>query len=188
MTPSSVAAALLRAAASAAGRSLPDATVEAAAVQASRDAGVTLTGALDDQAACVRGGCHVTDNRSGQILQSLSAPPLHVAIWVPEAAIPKALLRNVDVSAARDGATEALRLARAGRIAEAMTANGRAYLATYRDAGFPVDGRPVEVALRQGARGAGLSGTGPAVAALFDRPIPLPSVPGGAWTWTKVAP
>ena len=82
----------------------------------------------------------------------------------------------------------ALALAQAGRVAEAMTANGRAYHAAYAAAGLAVDDLPVRVALSRGALGAGLSGTGPAVAALFDRRVALPPVAGGTWRWTRTVP
>lgn len=187
-TSSSAAGALMRAAGDAANQPLADDVVVALAVQASRDAGVTLTGAFDDQVATVRGGCHLTDNRIGKVLHSLPTPRAHVAVWVPEQAIPKSRVRDVDVSGVRAAATQAVRLVQDGRLAEAMTVNGRAYLAAYAAAGLPVDGTPAEVALAQGALGAGLSGTGPAVAALFAARTELPAVPGGQWTWTKVAP
>lgn len=184
-TSSSVAAALVRAAAGSDGRVLGDPEVEALAVAASRRAGVTLTGAFDDQVATVRGGCHVTDNARLLVLATLDVGPWAVAIWVPEAAIPKSRLRGLDVSAAAEGARSAAGLAREGDIPAAMTANGRAYHAVYAAAGLPVDDRPAKVALGHGALGAGLSGTGPAVAALFERAIDLPAVPGGTWRWTK---
>lgn len=187
-TSSSVAAALVRAVGSASGRTLDDADVEARSVAAARRAGVTLTGAFDDQCATVRGGCHVTDNAAQRVLASPKASPWRVAIWVPQAAVPKERVRAVDVSAAAAGARQAERLARDGRLPEAMTANGRAFHAAYTAAGLPVDDRPTQVALQHGALGAGLSGTGPAVAALFDRQVALPAVPGGAWRWTEAVP
>ncbi len=187
-TSSSVAAALVRAAADAAGRRLPDLEVAQRAVAASRQAGVTLTGAFDDQAATVLGGCHLTDNARQAVLLSPPAQPWAVAVWVPQASIPKERLRDVDVASAKAGAAQAARLAQAGRLAEAMTANGRAFHAVYAAAGLPVDERPAEVALAHGALGAGLSGTGPAVAALFTSAVDLPAVPGGEWRWTEAVP
>lgn len=187
-TSSSVGAALVRAVAAAADHRLGHDDVERRAVAAARLAGVTLTGAYDDQVAVVRGGCHVTDNAALRILASPPAKAWSVAIWIPEASIPKDRVRGVDVSNAAAGAREAERLARAGRLPEAMTANGRAFHAVYAAAGLPVDGRPAQVALQHGALGAGLSGTGPAVAALFDGPVELPPVAGGTWRWTEAVP
>ena len=184
-TSSSVGAALVRAAAASAGHDLPDADVEARAVAAARLAGVTLTGAYDDQCATVRGGCHGTDTAAQRILTSPAVHAWHVAVWVPDAEIPKASLRGLDVSAAAPGAREAIDLAREGRLAEALTRNGRSFHAVYAAAGLPVDDEATRVALALGALGAGLSGTGPAVAALFDQLVVLPEVPGGTWRWTE---
>jgi shikimate kinase len=187
-TSSSVAAALVRAGAQAAGRDLGPAGTENLSVAACRDAGITLTGALDDQAAVVRGGCHLTDNHAGRILESVPVPSWHVAVWVPDAAVPKARVAGLDTRPLAEGAWQAEALARAGRLAEAMTANGRLFSRFYAAHGLIVDDRPVQAALAAGAAGAGLSGTGPAVAALFDHPSPLPAVPGGAWRWHRGVP
>lgn len=188
-TSSSVAAALVRAALAAQTQSrLEVAEVERLAVAASRRANVTITGALDDQAAVVRGGCHLVDNRLGRQLASLETAPWQVALWVPEARIAKAQVAGLDVSHLRDAVGSAVDLARAGRIPEAMTANGRAYHDAYAAAGLPVDDLPTKVAQSKGALGAGLSGTGPAVAALFARRVELPPVRGGTWRWTRTVP
>lgn len=187
-TSSSAAAAMVQAAAQAANVVLPEADVERWSVQASRDAGVTLTGAYDDQVAVVRGGCHVTDNARQRIVRTVSVPPWQVALWIPQAAVAKSTLRGLDLTAAQSGAQAAVDLALAGDVAGAMTRNSQAYVPVYRAAGFPVDERPIDVALRAGALGAGLSGTGPAVAALFAKPVALAAVPGGTWHWTEAVP
>lgn len=184
-TSSSAAAAMLRAAHAARGGALDDRKLLRAAVAASRAAGVTLTGALDDQAAVTLGGCHLTDNRRDAVLQTLPAEPWHVAVWVPDQPLPKALLHGLDAGAAAKEARAAEHLASHGRIPEAMTRNGAAFTRLYVAAGLPVDGRAAQVALANGALGAGLSGTGPAVAALFDERRDLPAVTGGQWLWTR---
>ncbi|MFA5944841.1 MAG: shikimate kinase [Candidatus Thermoplasmatota archaeon] len=187
-TSSSVAAALVRAVLGADGTPADDATVESLAVASCRRAKVTLTGALDDQMAVVRGGCHIVDTSKGVRLASVAAPPWQVALWVPNAAIAKTDAGRVDVTDLRRPVESAVSLAGAGRVAEAMTANGNAFHACYAAAGLPVDDRPVHAALKLGALGAGLSGTGPAVAALFDRRVNLPPVAGGVWRWTRTVP
>lgn len=183
---SSVAAALVQAASRAAGEALSVDQAMDEAIAASLEAKVTLTGAFDDQVAVVRGGCHITDNRARQVLAALEPPARHVALWVPTASIPKARLRGIDATPVRREAEAAAALARRGDVGQAMTTNGAAFHRLYRAAGLPVDDRPTHVALHQGALGAGLSGTGPAVAALFDKPTPLPEVDGGTWHWTQV--
>lgn len=184
-TSSSVAAALVRAAAGSVDVTLEAAEVERRAVAASRRAAVTLTGAYDDQVATVRGGCHLTNNATGQILATSPVQPWHVAIWVPDTAIDKAALRRLPVAAAQAGARDAEGLLRAGDVPAAMTRNGATFHALYAAAGLPVTTKPVETALAAGAHGAGLSGTGPAVAALFDAVTALPPVQGGSWHWTR---
>lgn len=186
-TSSSVAASLVRAAFAAAGNDEDWSVCASEAVAASRDAGVTLTGAFDDQVATLRGGCHVTDNAAQRVLRSIQVPPWHVAIWVPEASIPKAAVAGIDASPLR----EPCRALAAGLTLETLpatlTENGRLFHRLYAAQGLPVDDRPATVALDAGALGAGLSGTGPAVAALFERRAELTVVPGGTWAWTRVA-
>lgn len=187
-TSSSVAAAALRAGRAALALSDDDAWVIQQAVAASRDAGVTLTGALDDQVATVIGGCHLTDNNEGRVLHSAPTRAWDVAIWVPEASIAKAEVARLATKTIYRDIEEASEMARAGDLPGAMTANGTAYTRLYEAAGLPVTAEPAQVALRAGAEGAGLSGTGPAVAALF-RPglgrVDLRPVRGGQWTWTR---
>lgn len=187
-TSSSVAAALVRAGLSAEGKPAPYAEVERVAVAACRRAGVTLTGAYDDQVAVVRGGCHLTDNRQQAILASPEVRPWQVALWVPDHAIPKPTIAAVDPSSAREPAAAAADLVREGRLPEAMTANGQAFHSLYAAAGLAVDDLPTRIALANGALGAGLSGTGPGVAALFERRRELPAIVGGAWRWTRTVP
>lgn len=182
---SSVAAALARAAAGSVDRALGDPEVERVAVAASRRAGVTLTGAFDDQVAVVRGGCHLTDNGRMEVLATLDVEPWAVAMWVPDASIAKPPLKGLDAAPAAAGARKAAELVKSGDLAGAMTENGRAFHRLYAAAGLPVSQAPVEAALKAGALGAGLSGTGPAVAALFGTQVDLPPVAGGAWRWTK---
>lgn len=190
-TSSSAAAALVQAAYADAGASVRAAELVTHAVAVSRRAGVTLTGALDDQTACVSGGCQLTDNRTGTHLATIPLPPLHVAVWVPDASIPKARVAALDTASTADEVRGlAARVAGGGveAVAHALTANGRAFHRLYAAAGLPVDDAPTRVALAAGALGAGLSGTGPAVAALFAAPAVLPPVPGGRWQWTRTVP
>ncbi|HET6398167.1 MAG TPA: shikimate kinase [Candidatus Thermoplasmatota archaeon] len=187
-TSSAAAAALARAALAAEGRApLADEELERACVDASLQAGVTLTGAFDDQVACVRGGCHLADNRARRTLARLRVPDWHVAVWVPAHGIPKRDVRGIDASAVRKECEDAEASARRGDVAAALTANGAAFVRLYAAHGLPVTARPAEVALAHGADGAGLSGTGPAVAALFTSPVRLPEVAGGTWVWSRVA-
>ncbi len=185
-TSSGAAAALLRAAAADADVELSSIELEVLSVQASRDAGVTLTGAFDDQVATVRGGCHRTDNAAMLVLQSFEVKPWHVAIWVPVARIEKSSIKDLDATVLRTEIEEAERMLIDGDIPGAMTRNGEAFTQFYMDHGLPVSHEPARVALEHGALGAGLSGTGPAVAALFLSKTKLPEIEGGTWVWTRV--
>jgi shikimate kinase len=187
-TSSSVAASILRAAARASDKDLPNPRLVALCIQACRKAGVTLTGALDDQMAAIHGGCHLTNNSADKVLQRLPVPAVHVAIWVPRAGIAKEALRNLNVKSIEGEVRAAAKLAEAGELGQAMTVNGAAYTHLYSQAGLPVSHEPTAVALAAGALGAGLSGTGPAVAALFSHRVPLASVAGGTWHWSEAAP
>lgn len=186
-TSSSAAASLLRAAHRAKGDDLAGLGLVHASVAVARRAGVTLTGAFDDQCAVVLGGCRITDNRRDAIVQELAPERWHVAVWVPDAAIDKRGLVGIDLSSIQAEAKQAEALARQGQIGPALTRNGAAFARLYANQGLPVSTEPADVALEAGALGAGLSGTGPAVAALFESPRRLEPVAGGHWMWTRVA-
>lgn len=183
-TSSAAAAAMIRAATTHA--PLRNDAIALLAVQANRHAGTTLTGAFDDQIATVRGGCHLTDNAARQVLLTIPTEAWDVAIWVPDASIAKARVKDIDTAPIRADIEEAEARLREGDVTGAMTQNGAAFTRLYAAAGLPVDDRPAQVALEAGALGAGLSGTGPAVAALFEKPTELPPVEGGRWAWSRV--
>jgi len=182
-TSSATAAALLRAAGH------PEDGLCEAAVLVCRAAGVTITGALDDQMATIFGGVQVTDNRRDLPLASWS-PRHHVAVWVPTAQISKADVAKIDNKSIRKAAESlGARLLRDQHaLPQVLTQAGKLYYRLYAEAGLPVTDAPVRLALDHGAEGAGISGTGPAVAALFSRRVDLPEVPGGTWHWTEVQP
>lgn len=185
-TSSSAAAALITAAMQDMGLDVDPRQVCRHAVQASVAAGVTLTGAYDDQVAVVLGGCHVTDNADGRILASIPVEPWHVAIWIPEYSLPKEHITGVDTSPIREDIEKAESMLWRGDLPGALTANGAAFSRLYAGAGLPIKDEPCDVAMKAGAVAAGLSGTGPAVAALFEQPTQLPAVKRGEWVWTRV--
>lgn len=187
-TSSSAAAALVRAAARAHGTRIGDEDVETIALAAGIDAGVTLTGAYDDLVATVRGGCHVTDNRVNKVLDSFKVRPWPVAVWVPEARIRKEDVAGIDATGVAKDIEHAEGALYEGDIPLAMTLNGDAFFTLYQEAGLPVTERPARAALEAGALGAGLSGTGPAVAAVFRKKRGIPAVEGGTWHWTEAVP
>ena len=131
-------------------------------VVAAKDAGVTITGAFDDASASMLGGVVVTDNREMKLLKREELES-EVLLLVPEE---KLFSKDTDVGRSRLLAPIAdliFDLALAGDYARAMTINGLVYCSALR-----LSSDPIFAALNSGARGASLSGTGPAYAALVD--------------------
>jgi shikimate kinase len=133
-------------------------------VEASLASGASITGALDDAAGCLLGGVSMTDNLARKVIASrLFDKKLRVLIRVPktpsrrEAVDPKFIRKF-------GGLTDLFfDMAVKGDYWRAMVLNGMAYSSILKYDPFPAL-RAVEL----GALGAGLSGTGPAVAAVFD--------------------
>jgi shikimate kinase len=131
-----------------------------AAVRASLDAKVSITGAYDDATACYFGGFTVTDNYSRRLIRREQAPEnLHAIIFLPRNAPRRGDVHRL--SNLSDLFTEAFRLAEAGEYWKAMKLNGvlgsAALGSTY---------LPVMAAIERGALAAGLSGNGPSIAAV----------------------
>ena len=131
-------------------------------VAAAMDAGVTITGAFDDAAASMLGGVVVTDNRRLELLKREEMES-EVLLLVPAE---KIFSRETDVRRSRLLAPVAhtiFDLALAGDYPRAMTLNGLVYCSALR-----LSSDPIFAALGGGAKGASLSGTGPAYAALVE--------------------
>lgn len=129
-------------------------------VSAAREVGVTITGALDDSLASMLGGVVVTDNLEMKLLRR-EEMDFAVILLVPDR---KVLSKDTDVKRSRlmaPLADVAAELAMNGDYGRAMTLNGLMYCAAL---GFSPE--PIMAALKAGAWGASLSGTGPAYAAL----------------------
>ena len=131
-------------------------------IEESIKAGVTITGAFDDAAACYLGGVVVTDNRSFTILsRGRMDPDLSVVIHVPDRRITKASVKGLDFSPIREKVEAAFDLAMKGSYMKAMELNSRAYARV-----LDVSEDAAEIARKHGALAAGISGTGPATVAL----------------------
>lgn len=154
--------AVAMAAVKAAGLSLSSEEVVKLAVEASIEAGVSITGAYDDAYTSFFGGVNITDNEARRVLRRMDAPEdVRVLILVPDE---KVYTAGVDVEALKDmasGFETALSHALEGRLWEAMTMNGFLVASALKQ-----DTRPMIQALRAGAEASGVSGTGPAVAAV----------------------
>lgn len=131
-------------------------------VRAARRAGVTITGAMDDAAASMLGGFVLTDNSRDELVMRVPLPELDVAILLPskESAKPTSSVDSVRISK-YSSVTDSLIELLPKRLWEVMTLNGLLYSELL---GF--DAEPALKAVELGALGAGLSGTGPAVAAV----------------------
>jgi len=144
---------------------IKDETILDIGVKSAKEAGVTITGALDDAAAAYFGGFVVTDNTQNKILRRGEMEKLSAAIFVPDK---QTHTRDFDVERAKTFSREVeavWQMALSGDIYTAMTLNGLIYSA--------VVGNKKEdpaliaaAAMDAGAVAAGLSGTGPAVVAI----------------------
>jgi shikimate kinase len=133
-------------------------------VEASLASGASVTGALDDAAGCLLGGVNMTDNLARKVVGSkLFDKKLKVVIKVPKT---QSRREAVDPKFIRmfGGLTDLFfEMSLKGDYWRAMVLNGMAYSSILK-----YDPFPALLAVEHGALGAGLSGTGPAVAAVFD--------------------
>jgi shikimate kinase len=142
-----------------ASENIDDNAVLEAAVRASLEAKVSITGAYDDATACYFGGFTVTDNYSKRLIRREEASGnLYTIILLP-LNTPRGDVHKL--SSLSDLFTDAFKLAEAGEYWKAMKLNGvlaaAALSSTY---------APVLAALERGALGAGISGNGPSVSAV----------------------
>lgn len=144
------------------GRALPRATLLEAAIEAALDAGVTITGAFDDASASMDGGVVITDNPQRVVLHREEVDEtLRAILLVPAHKTPTASVRDLPYAPFRTFAEHAHTLARKGLWQQAMTLNG-----LYAGALYGIPAAWTRDALAAGALGAGVSGTGPAFAAV----------------------
>lgn len=144
------------------GRALSRSELLDACIEAALDAGVTITGAFDDASASLHGGLCVTDNRERKLLVRQEVDEsLRVVLLVPATKTPTRSVKDLPYAPFAPLALEAHLLARRGRWADAMTLNGLVCGALY-----SVPASWTREALAAGAVGAGVSGTGPAFAAV----------------------
>ena len=133
-------------------------------IEASLASGASITGAMDDAAGCLLGGVNMTDNLARKVVSSrLFDKKLAVVIRVPKSGSRRSSVDPKFVRRFAGLAEVFFDLALKGDYWRAMVLNGMAYSSILKYDPFPAL-RAVEL----GALGAGLSGTGPAVAAVFD--------------------
>jgi shikimate kinase len=154
--------ALVLATAKAAGTGVDDAGILDMAIDESVKAGVTITGAFDDASACFSGGWVATDNRARTVLaRGHIDPTLVVIIHVPERSISKSSLKGKDFGHISAKVEAAFDLAMKGEFLRAMELNSAAYAEI-----LDVPEDAAHAARGAGALAAGISGTGPATAAV----------------------
>ncbi|MGA7860755.1 MAG: shikimate kinase [Thermoplasmata archaeon] len=163
---SAVGGAVLRAVASALRQSRPPEELARLAADVAQEIGLSATGAYDDCLATLRGGLVLTDNTNRALLRSPSfVPDLSVVLWIPpESHVPSTSWRERFRGEAESGRA-AVEAARTGRWAEAMTLNTEL---VERVMGYDYGALRAEL-LRHGATMCGVSGMGPALAALVPR-------------------
>ena len=138
---------------------IDDYAVLDAAVRASLDAKVSITGAYDDATACYFGGFTVTDNYARKLVRREEAPEnLHAIIFLPRAT-PRGDVRKLSILS--DLFTDAFRLAEAGEYWKAMKLNG-----ILTSSALSSRYQPIMAAIENGAVAASVSGNGPSIAAV----------------------
>ncbi len=129
-------------------------------VEASRRAGVTFTGALDDAAACLIGGVQVSNNLDDKILKSYFSEAEAAIFLLPDGVTrPDNLLSKTETL--KELSRTAFRLALDGRYHEAINLNGSMCASA-----LGYDYQPIIEAWRGGATACGLTGNGPAYSLL----------------------
>ncbi len=131
-------------------------------VASSIECGVSLTGAFDDSYASYYGGAVITDNLDRKVEKTLEVPKdTRVLILVPSRQTYTGSLEAGMFVGIRTIVETAYREASNGHVWDALTINGLAYSAVLGE-----NTAPVLAALEAGAIGAGLTGKGPAIAAI----------------------
>lgn len=131
-------------------------------VSCARIAGVTVTGSFDDACGCHLGGLVVTDNATDTLLAHRAVGEYDVAIMLPKGKIRKKGL-SMEGVCPFGTAEECAHIAESNPFG-AMVRNGSAVAGALR-----LDNGWAPLAMGAGALGAGISGTGPAIAAVFEK-------------------
>jgi shikimate kinase len=133
-------------------------------MEATVESGLSLTGAFDDAYASYFGGGVVADNEKKIVEKILELPGnLQIFVLVPTERSVRVPLDPSKNSAIRTISELAYSQVRKGKIWDALTLNGLAFSSILGN-----DQRPSLYAIQAGAYGAGLSGKGPAIAAVTN--------------------
>lgn len=133
-------------------------------IDASLEAGVTVTGALDDAAASMYGCGVVTHNLERRILKKFRIrPDLDVLVYIPPSKFYSRGVSPQSLAPIRKAVEIAHELAMRGRIMDALSLNGILH-----SIALDQDPTPAIEAIAEGALGAGLTGTGSATVAVCE--------------------
>jgi shikimate kinase len=150
---------------SALGEEQDDDRLVAIGVEASVESKVSLTGAYDDSFASYHGGAVLTDNDGRKAEKILKVPrDIRILILVPPRKTRTGQLDRTRFAPIKRISELVYSEASNGHIWDAITLNGLAVSSILGE-----DPRPALSAIEAGALGAGLSGKGPAVAAIVDK-------------------
>lgn len=132
------------------------------AVNASRKAKITITGAYDDSTACYFGGFVITDNYSNKLLKRENGPSnLLALVLLPNNSSRKSPLK---LKILPDFFDQAIRFAEKSDFWQAMTLNG---LLVSSLMGY--DYNPILLSIENGALSASISGNGPSIAVIIEK-------------------
>lgn len=165
---SAVSTAILLAVARAAGRGPPALEIGRISAEVGKRAGVSATGALDDALAGIEPGFVVTDNLRGEVIRRADIDPdWGVALYIPSNAHPPSPSLRARFSEERSAGELAARAATSGDWATAMQLNTELVERAMGYSYAEIRGQ----LRRKGAVACGVSGLGPAVAAIapWDR-------------------
>lgn len=156
--------------------SLNDIDILNLGIDASMEAGVTITGAFDDASASFFGGLTITHNSRREIFHHGPMEEQNILIYMPNRKSPTAQSDVGRMKLLAPWVKLAFQEALKGNIYEALTLNGMLYSAALGfDAGIALD------ALNTGALAAGLSGTGPSFVAI----VPKENISGVQEAWSS---
>lgn len=131
-------------------------------VSCAKKAKVTVTGSFDDACGCELGGLVITNNSENQIILHRDMDPHDVVLYIPTEKIRKSTIDLEELQKVGTEINAALGITEFYPFS-AMTMNGRIIS---RVSG--VDNSIAEMALVNGALGAGMSGSGPAIAIVLE--------------------
>ena len=133
-------------------------------IEASKKAGVTLTGAFDDACASFFGGLFLTDNCKNRILKKEGIEEMPVVLLIPDRTVLTSSLNKGNFKILAPYVENAFDLAYKGEWGKAGFVNGLLY-SSY----LGYNTRPLFEALKEGAF-PGLCGKGPAMFAISEKP------------------